>query len=527
MASYRYTLGPLDWHADGYWQHPAGSQGMLDLRGLPACGEAGTAANRQVAFCWWPDGATIPASHATLNAAVGDLRDINATTTMRDAFLLKCDYRPALGNGKIVDLLADLLTNGSVPDASGTVPTLESSTIHLPDHSPVWTAPANWRSLGGFSQWNNRYDSRQQGKVTSWIAAEDGGLLPPGTAAKALGGMLLKHGVNGSGRGQSRRWSEAEWQRFVAPSQRAKMRSRGGPKPPSTTVSDNFDRADGAVGSPWAGDTSRYTIESNRLRVGTGVEQSHLYYGTPLSDDDMDTQVTHISNLSGIGLYAGPTVRHSNSAATYYLFAGSDGYKTVYKRVAGTRTQLTAGSGTGVDDGDVALLSIVGSTLTGKRNGTTCASITDTAISGNLYAGMAKAFYLNAYGLYDAWSATDNIPDAPTAPTVDTLSTTDTTPTLTGTFTASETDTLSLIVDGVTYDDEDFVKDGDSWSLTLTTPLDPGTYSVTLTASNAGGDTDDATSDELTVEELPTGGIANIPFHVANSAKRTFRNYYY
>lgn len=532
MASFRYSLGPLDWvTADGasYWQSPVGSVGFVDLRGLPACGEAGTSANRQVAFCWWPaSGVKIPASHAVLNASAGDLREINATAGMRSAFGSKTGYTPSATLSKLVDLLADIFTNGSVPDATGTVPTLESDTIYLPDHSPVWTAPKDWRSLNGFRNWNTKYDDRQQRKVMQWIAEEESGLLPPGIAMKALGALLIKHGAAGSGRGKGRTWSESEWQRFVPANQRAKVRAMGGPKTPSTTISDNFNRADGAVGANWTGDTGNYSIVSNQLRVANGVSTSHLYHISPLSSSDMQTQVTHISNLSGVSLFAGPTTRHSSTATTYYLFNGADRYRQLLKRVSGTYTLLTGGYGVeGIDDGDIALFSVAGSSLVGRRNGTIVSEITDSAISGTLYAGMAKSNYTNAYGLYDNWSATDGLPDPPPAPTVTPLTTTSTTPTLTGTFTASETDELQLTVDSVTYGDDDFEKDGNNWSLTLTTPLEPGTYSVTLTAINDGGETDDETDNELTIEEPSGGEHINIPFPISTSISHIHHIHHY
>ena len=52
---------------------------------------------------------------------------------------------------------------------------------------------------------------------------------------------------------------------------------------PSTAILDNFDRANGAIGSSWAGATSGYAIVSNRLDVGTG--NPILWQGPSLSAD--------------------------------------------------------------------------------------------------------------------------------------------------------------------------------------------------------------------------------------------------
>lgn len=536
MPSYKYSLGPLEWVAadsSGYWKTPAGSVGMLDLRGLPACGEAGTAVHRQVAFVWWPSDAAIPSSHAVLNATAGDCREINATAGMRSAFNSKTGYQPAATLPKLVDLLADLLTNGSVPDASDTVPTLESETIYLPGHSPVWTAPANWRSLAGFSKWANHRLSCKQLHVKQWLDAEQAGRLPPGHAMKAIGGLMVTEGVTtkaAMAKGQTVR--EDQWQAYVRPQDRAAVRALGGPRIPSTTVSDDFNRADGSLGSNWSADAA-WAIVSNQAFVGNGTLQNARYLSA-LSSSDMSASWTFVSRTGPSDAFAGPSARSSSSQKTCYVAAYTSSGRYLGKCVSGTWTILNQ-AGVAVPPGvpaanHVIQCDVVGSTIRGIQNGTQVASVTDSAISGHLYAGLFKWTYNLGNVTGDNWSATDGIPDPPPAPTVTPLVTTNTTPTLTGTFTASETNGLELSVGGQDYADDDFGKDGNNWSLEITTPLAVGTYDVVVTASNEGGATSDTTEDELTIEEPepPSGGEhVNIPFPVSLATRRIHHIHHY
>ncbi len=87
--------------------------------------------------------------------------------------------------------------------------------------------------------------------------------------------------------------------------------------------------------------------------------------------------------------------------------------------------------------------------------------------------------------------------------TVTSLSTSSTTPTLTGTATLVSGEDLSVVIGGVQYtasSSPSVSRNGNSWSLQLTTPLALGTYSITATIGNANGFTlSDGTTNELTI----------------------------
>ena len=95
---------------------------------------------------------------------------------------------------------------------------------------------------------------------------------------------------------------------------------------------------------------------------------------------------------------------------------------------------------------------------------------------------------------------------APIAPTVDTLVTNTTTPTITGTASPAAGETLSVVVDSITYvaGDGDLVDNGDgTWSLTI--PVDAAlaeaNYDVDVSVTDAAGNsTTESTSAELVVD---------------------------
>lgn len=131
------------------------------------------------------------------------------------------------------------------------------------------------------------------------------------------------------------------------------------------------------------------------------------------------------------------------------------------------------------------------------------------AANGSNQNGNAASTILNDLNAYLATVAQAR-PAGPV--TVNALSTASSTPTITGSATLQSGETFSVIVAGVEYrttTSPAVVVSGTSWSLALTTPLAPGTYSVAATITNTAGYTlSDATTDELTITApvLTVGG---------------------
>src|SRR6185503_1934409 len=70
----------------------------------------------------------------------------------------------------------------------------------------------------------------------------------------------------------------------------------------STVILDNFNRANGTIGSNWSGNTSGYAIASNRLDVGTTED---IYWNTTsfgVNQEAFVTLTTIDPNATEIGL---------------------------------------------------------------------------------------------------------------------------------------------------------------------------------------------------------------------------------
>ncbi|MEM7256069.1 MAG: Ig-like domain-containing protein, partial [Pseudomonadota bacterium] len=183
-------------------------------------------------------------------------------------------------------------------------------------------------------------------------------------------------------------------------------------------------------------------------------------------------------------------------------------------------TQVTANNMPTISGGAVVN---VGETLSITVNG-----VTYTTAGGELVLNaddtwdltVPTALFDNTYDVTatitdDAGNTTEDITAAelvidttpPAAPTVTALVTDDTTPTVSGTATIANGETLSVMVDGVTYTVGDgfLVDNGDgTWDLSIPTALADGNYEVTATITDAAGNTtDDATALELTIDTLP------------------------
>jgi hypothetical protein len=67
---------------------------------------------------------------------------------------------------------------------------------------------------------------------------------------------------------------------------------------PSTGILDNFNRANGSIGSDWSGNTSGYNIASNQLSVDYSGSNSDIYWSNEPFGADQEAYVT-ITNVDG------------------------------------------------------------------------------------------------------------------------------------------------------------------------------------------------------------------------------------
>jgi hypothetical protein len=173
------------------------------------------------------------------------------------------------------------------------------------------------------------------------------------------------------------------------------------PLPPSTTVTDNFNRADStdlnasSTGkSPpfsWTEVNGNWQIDINRLGEVSGAgAHSYVRADIDLSSANHYAQMQVKSGSNHGGQY-GPLARVDAAADTFYMFLWV-GFSTItnklFKRVSGTFTDIGTGPNVVADD-DVLKVDCNGSTINTYRNTVlNIGPVTDTAISGNLRGGV-------------------------------------------------------------------------------------------------------------------------------------------
>jgi hypothetical protein len=98
---------------------------------------------------------------------------------------------------------------------------------------------------------------------------------------------------------------------------------------------DSFNRADGAVGNDWAGDTSRYTILDDTLKRTAYEATVFLYRNAAVQD------AVGFARIKETGLYPGIVLRFVNTSNFYIARLNySDSKLQLYKCVGGSFTSL-------------------------------------------------------------------------------------------------------------------------------------------------------------------------------------------
>lgn len=162
---------------------------------------------------------------------------------------------------------------------------------------------------------------------------------------------------------------------------------------------DNFDRANGALGAAWTNVAGTIEVSSNQARqtAGDGSGNAYARYETDCGSVDMYSQMTTPSNLSGFGQvnYATTCVRWASGGGDFYFggfwdYTGSTDRMGVGRRLSGTLSYLTD-----VTSGFSAFTSvrtirceIEGSTLRVLQDGVLVSSTTDSNITTDQRGGM-------------------------------------------------------------------------------------------------------------------------------------------
>lgn len=191
-----------------------------------------------------------------------------------------------------------------------------------------------------------------------------------------------------------------------------------------TTISDNFNRANNSLGSPWTAGTGEngLNIVSNTIQESSGADCSSLYdVATTWGNDQSSKCKLTINGANGSGAGGGLYVRHAVSSKT--------GYRWVIDHAGSNNTELArfnSGAFTSLDvrtqtfvDGDEFELRVTGSVgavaLAVYRNGVLSYTVNDTSGSG-LGSGKPGLAYSSTETLvtWDDWTGTDSFAAAST-----------------------------------------------------------------------------------------------------------------
>ena len=174
----------------------------------------------------------------------------------------------------------------------------------------------------------------------------------------------------------------------------------------AATFSDNFDRADGGLGSNWttATGTAAPAIVSNTLRPGTASKLNSAYWSASTFGNDQFAQAS-LPASSGTQVGPGIAVRLSSTKGYFLWYGNSSSTVSLWRMDSSTSwTQLKQSAALTVSpSSDVWKIQAVGSTISGYQNGKLVVQATDTKIT----SGSPGVWLYYVSNQIDNWSGGD------------------------------------------------------------------------------------------------------------------------
>lgn len=410
MADLNYYLGPwqrkrppLADAPDAWaWAPPDEAVGMLDFSSLPDCGTSpSTVDMRGIGLFCVPRAVTLPSEYDLLDS--GDAREIQIATAHRDLVEAVLGVRIEAA-GTLAEGVAALFASGDPMGQERWKPLAPNSggmyEIHVGGHSSIWsrkfqgpTDPA-WNRLRDML----RFDLKQHDddcKVEARRLRDEAKELRKQGKDKEADERDRQAAYTEPHAESVLDWMSRKYQ--CAPTELNTEIRRGRA---STTISDSFS---GTLGA-WTQDRGTWEIASGEVwKTAVHTQFDLLRHNTALSSADHYTQakVTY-----GWETYAGPCTRCASSVTGYFAVNYTSATLYLFKLVSGTETSLGSFAKSVVEY-DVVKLSSSGSSHTGYANGSAGTPITDTAISGNLYAGLTM--YYGSSSTLDNFEASDGL----------------------------------------------------------------------------------------------------------------------
>ena len=183
------------------------------------------------------------------------------------------------------------------------------------------------------------------------------------------------------------------------------------PAASAAAVSDNFNRANGGLGSNWTtvAGTAAPKIASNTLQPGTAGAVNSAYWSGSTFGADQFAQA-NLPNSSGTKYGPGIAVRLSNSKGYFLWYGNSANTISIWRMDSATSWTLLKNSGAlTISATDVWKIQAVGSTISAYQNGNLVAQVTDTHYT----AGSPGVWMYYAANQITNWSGGD-VGGAPT-----------------------------------------------------------------------------------------------------------------
>lgn len=184
-----------------------------------------------------------------------------------------------------------------------------------------------------------------------------------------------------------------------------------------TAVSDNFNRADGGLGSNWTTQTgaNNPAIVSNTVQdPATDDIDAIAFYSAAAFGNDQKSQLELVSTSGSTPRGFGVCLRGLTDAITHYFFVGLFNHSLgrtsqIGKVVAGSATILAFESATTWVATDILAAQVRGTNLTLFRNGVVLLTAVDSAIAAG---GAGLNIFVEAGGATsdlaaDNWAAND------------------------------------------------------------------------------------------------------------------------
>ncbi len=162
-------------------------------------------------------------------------------------------------------------------------------------------------------------------------------------------------------------------------------------------ATDDFNRADGALGANWTGTGGSAPLISGNEAIGNDGDYSAAFYSGASFIDNHSSQITKSNGSS----FQGPGVRMAAGAGhgTWYAYFN---HGSVQVSTDGSEGTEIASRSTFADT-NTAKLSITGTTLTPYVNGTPGSTITDASLS----TGDPGIVFNGTAGQADDWEGLD------------------------------------------------------------------------------------------------------------------------